>query len=162
MPFRDSISRVETLPAAAVATVYAAGYDADLGYTPASGGVTYTLAAAKGTFVTTGNAAPLVASRKMAAAGTSFTTSVFSASLRAARRCQAATGVFNTTGYAAGLKAARVLTAASGIFVTTGRPATLTYPYTPPEPSDESGFHVGPPFSSRGPFTEKGPFLDEL
>lgn len=91
------------------------------------GGATYTLEAAQGSYVLTGQAAGLTAARKMAAAVGAFTLTGQDAGLRAGRKITAGAGSYTLTGIAADLKASRKLTAAAGTYALTGYAADLVY-----------------------------------
>ena len=84
---------------------------------------TYTLIASTGTFVLTGQAAALLAGRKLAAATGVFTLTGLAANLVKGRHLVAAPGSFVLTGNAAGLLAGRRLVAGTGVYVLTGNAA---------------------------------------
>lgn len=92
-----------------------------------SGGPTYTLTAAAGSFTFTGRAAGLKASRKIAASKGTFTLTGVAAILKASRKMAGSTGAFTLTGVPVVLKAGRKLAIGTGTFVLTGNAADLVY-----------------------------------
>lgn len=86
----------------------------------------YTLAAAAGAFVLSGQAAALKTGRRLSAAAGSFGLSGQAASLKAGRLLSSGAGAFVESGQAAALRAGRRLTSAVGTFAVSGQAATLT------------------------------------
>jgi hypothetical protein len=78
-------------------------------------------------FNTTGIAAPLLAARKLSAAVGAYATTAIAALLAKARRLTAAAGAYATTGVAAGFRVSWAFIAGCGSFITTGGVAALNY-----------------------------------
>lgn len=96
-------------------------------YAQASGGASYTLTAAAGSYTATGVAARLAAARKLTSAQGSYALAGQAAGLRRGLRLAASPGGYTLTGIAAALRAARSLAAAQGSYSVTGIDAALTY-----------------------------------
>lgn len=103
--------------------LYNSGNGRDYAYI--TGGASYTLAAAAGTFTETGVAAALTAQRRLTASAGSYALTGVATSLTLARKLTAAAAAFTHTGQAATLRAARSLTAGAGTFALTGIAATF-------------------------------------
>lgn len=90
-----------------------------------SAATAYALTAAAGAYTLTGQAAGLLAARKVAAAAGSYALTGQAAGLLAARKVAADAGAYTLDGQAVGLLAARLLAAGAGAYVLTGQGAML-------------------------------------
>ena len=108
-----------------VGTIDAAATSQNAGYLVALLTRTYTLTTSTGSFVLTGNAAGLLAGRKLSAQAGAFVLTGNAAALVAARRLPAQTGAFVLTGNSANFLLAHLMSVQAGAFVLTGNAAAL-------------------------------------
>jgi hypothetical protein len=85
-----------------------------------TGGIAYTLACAKGTFIETGITTALRAARTESAAPATFSLTGVATAFKYNRNLPSATGVFALNGIAAALRAVRTLPAVTGVFTLNG------------------------------------------
>jgi MSHA biogenesis protein MshQ len=120
-----SAAPVFTMTASGTASDIPAGATVILRMREVSAG--YTLTADSGSFSLTGNAAGLIASRKIIAETGSYVFSGIDAGLLVTRKIQCEAGLFALTGNDAALLAGRVISASTGAFIFTGNDADLIH-----------------------------------